>query len=141
MAGCAKFRGGSSQLRKECDQDQMGRHTSVCKVRKGWIQQLIDYRANISSSTPPIFSLHYPALVPWRKKTQCFHQHGWRKKREAKNNGDGCIWKCRLQISLLLFSIQLKILSLQSPDVCKRDLTIPVPFYSCEDVITWHAYH
>lgn len=69
-------------------------------------------KLHVSSSTSPMFFLHYPAWTSWRKKTQRLHQLGWGKKGEGKNNGDGCIWKCPLQISLLSFPIHLEIMSL-----------------------------
>lgn len=141
--GYAKFRAGSVQLRKECDQETSGQTHRWRESEKGfhvtigWLQS----KLHISSSTPPVFCLQYPAWVPWRKRTQCLHQHGWGKKGEGKNNGYGCIWKGPLQISLLSFSIQLKMMSLQSPAVYKKDLTILVSFSPHEDLINWHPCH
>lgn len=141
----AKLRQGSLQQRKDDDEDtnvQIHKWRESRKglhVTTGWLQN----KLHISRLTPPM--LHHLAWVLQRKRTQCWHQLSWGKKKEGKKMEMHVYGKVLFkvhQISLLWFSwTPLKVTSLWSPAVCKDHLTNHVPLSLHEDLTNRHFYH
>lgn len=80
----AKLWQGSLQQRKDDDEDTNVQIHKWRESRKGlhmttgWLQ----HKLHISRLTPPM--LHHLAWVLQRKRTQCWHQLSWGKKKEGK---------------------------------------------------------